>query len=467
MSADTDQPQRPSIRRSLSSRLLILTVIFVMLAEVMIFLPSVARYRVSYLTQMLDEANIAALSVLAAPDAMVSEDLKRRLLGSVGVTSVIMKLPQRRMLLLADDMPTMVTATYDLREASVMDLVGDALETMVMGGNRTLRIIGAARDAADAHVEIIMDEKQLRTALLDYGWNIFSLSLFISILSATLLFLTLRWMLVRPMRRMTENMIAFRRNPEAAQLPPLPDTDRGDEIALAAHELLEMERNLRQALAQKNRLATLGTAVSKISHDLRNILTTAQLVSELLSDSADPKVKRITPRLLQALDRAINLCDRSLKFGSADEPPPAPMRFRLRQLVEEVGQTVTLDAEQAPRWTNNVAEDFEVHADREQIYRVLLNVCRNAAQATPKDGDVSVSASHTGSATLIRISDTGRGLPPKARENLFTPFSGNTTQGGTGLGLAIANDLMAAHGGGIHVEYTGPEGTCFCLTLPD
>ncbi|WP_417519061.1 sensor histidine kinase [Minwuia sp.] len=466
MSAEPDWSHRPSIRRSLSSRLLILTVLFVMVAEIMIFVPSVARYRVTYLSQILDEANLASLSVLAAPDNMISEELKSRLLESVGVDSVIMKLPQRRMLLLADDMPPAVATTYDLRNATVVEMITDTFETLMRGGDRKLRIIGYASGAQDAHVEIIMSERPLRLALLDYGWNILTLSLFISMVSATLLFFTLRWMFVKPMRRMTENMIAFRKNPEAAELPPLP-VGRSDEIGLASHELMEMERNLRQALVQKNRLAALGTAVSKISHDLRNILATSQLVSELLSDSVDPTVRRVTPRLLQSLDRAISLCDRSLKYGSADEPPPESVRFRLRDLVDEVGRTVTLDPETSPRWVNNVDAEFEIYADRDQIYRVLMNLGRNAVQATGPDGEVRVSCGHAEAAAIIRVTDTGGGLPDQARENLFRPFVGRARAGGTGLGLAIAHDLVAAHGGTIEVEHTGPDGTCFRLTLPN
>jgi len=465
MSDLAESRSRPSVRRSLSFRLLILTVIFVMFAEVMIFVPSVARYRVTYLTQMLDEANLAALSVLAAPDNMISADLEARLLQSVGVESVVMKLPQRRMLLLADDMPPAVKYTYDLREAGVIELIGDALATLFMADDRKMRVIGNARTAEDASVEIILSSGQLRQALLDYGWNILSLSLFISVVSATLLFLTLRWMIMKPMRRMTANMTAFRRNPEALDLPELP-RDRGDEIALAAHELMEMERDLRHALVQKNRLAALGTAVSKISHDLRNILATSQVVSELLADSADPTVRKVTPRLLQSLDRAISLCDRSLKYGSADEPAPEPVRVALRDLVDEVGATATLDPETSGTWENAVEEGFEVHADRNQLYRVLMNLGRNAVQAAGPEGTVRLSAHLQDDCTLIRIEDTGPGLPERARENLFQPFVGRVRAGGTGLGLAIARDLVHAHGGELDLERTGPEGTCFRIRLP-
>ncbi|MDF1733489.1 MAG: HAMP domain-containing sensor histidine kinase [Minwuia sp.] len=456
----------PPIRRSLSARLLILTIVFVMLAEVMIFLPSVARYRVSYLQQRLDEANLAALSLLAAPDQMVSEELKATLLSSVGASGVVLKFSDRRMLLMSDDMPPDVDATVDLRDADAVTLMIDALVSLLHTDPRMLRVIGNARSQSDATVELLMHEAQLQAALRAYGWNILTLSMVISIISASMLFLTLRWLMVRPLHRLAENMVAFRTDPESPDLPPLP-RNRTDEIGVAAAELAAMEEDLRRALAQKSHLAALGTAVSKISHDLRNILSTAQLVSEFLASSDDPIVKKMAPRLLKTLDRAITLCDRSLRSGSADEPPPSPTRFDLAVLVEECrGVVEPRDAEDT-LWRNDVPDGFSIHADREQMFRVLMNLGRNAAQAVGEDGLVRVTAERLEGNVRIRVCDNGGGLPQQAKETLFRPFIGSVRAGGTGLGLAIARDLVTAHGGAIELERTGADGTVFRITLPD
>jgi len=458
----------PPIRRSLSARLLILTVIFVMLAEVMIFLPSVARYRVSYLQQRLDEANLAALSLLASPDQMVSEELKATLLKSVGASGVVLKFDDRRMLLMAEDMPPDVDQTVDLRTAGPMTLIMDALDSLFQSDPRMLRVVGDARSQSDATVEILMQEAQLQQALRDYGWNILTLSLVISIISASMLFLTLRWLIVRPLHRLTENMIAFRNDPESPRLPALP-RNRSDELGVAAFELDAMEEDLRRALVQKNHLAALGTAVAKISHDLRNILSTAQLVSEFLAGSEDPVVKKLAPRLLKTLDRAINLCDRSLKFGSADEPAPKPTRFDLSDLVEECRGIVEPREVEGALWQNAVPPGFAIHADREQLFRVLMNLGRNAAEAVggSDNGKVTVRAERDAGTVCIRVCDNGGGLPERAMENLFEPFLGSVRAGGTGLGLAIARDLVVAQGGVIELETTGPDGTTFRISLPD
>ncbi|MEC9347150.1 MAG: HAMP domain-containing sensor histidine kinase [Pseudomonadota bacterium] len=461
-------PKRPypTIRNSLSSRLLLLTVGFVMLAEVFIFVPSIARYRVSYLEQMLAEANLAALSLLAAPDAMVSEDLKKVLLDNVGVAGVVLKLDDRRMLLLVDDMPPMVDDTVDLRTRHTMNMITEALTTLAEAKPRMLRVIGDARGQPGATVEILMDETDLRDALRDYAWNIFWLSLVISAVTALMVFASLQWLMVRPMRRLVENMMAFRRDPESRDLPGLPGRERGDEIGVAAAALAEMERDLRQALVQKNHLAALGLAISKISHDLRNILATAQVVSEFLSNSDDPVVKRMAPRLLGALDRGLDLCERSLRFGRADEREPWPTEFDLAELVDECGGVVGLSPDLRAVWQNDVAPGFRIHADREQVYRVLMNLGRNAVQAAGPEGTVRVSAENGNGKVVIRVLDTGPGLPAKARENLFKPFVGSGRSDGTGLGLAIARDLVIANGGAIALERTGSDGTVFRITLP-
>src|SRR6202161_1222657 len=106
-----------------------------------------------------------------------------------------------------------------------------------------------------------------------------------------------------------------------------------------------MQETVRQALRQKERLAALGTAVAKINHDLRNILTTARLVSDGLSGSAAPEVRRVTPRLLAAIDRAGALTPRPLRCAGEGAPPPVLRRFALGPLVQEVADLVERDGE--------------------------------------------------------------------------------------------------------------------------
>ena len=103
----------------------------------------------------------------------------------------------------------------------------------------------------------------------------------------------------------------------------MPHTGRGDEIGVAERELASMQRQLSSLLAQKNRLAQLGMAVSKINHDLRNMLANAQLISDRLVAIPDPTVQRFVPKLIASLDRAIQFCNASLQFGGSQKRPPA------------------------------------------------------------------------------------------------------------------------------------------------
>ncbi len=173
-------------------------------------------------------------------------------------------------------------------------------------------------------------------------------------------------------------------------------------------------------------------------------------------------MRRILPRLLEAIDRAVALCTRTLDFSREDAAPLAPIRFRLAPLVDEIVVGLAVSPDFAVDCA--VAPDFEVEADRDQLYRVLSNLARNALEAGARR--LQVSATRDGDAIGIKIADDGHGLPPKARENLFRPFFGSARPGGSGLGLAIARELTRAHGGDLALESSTGAGTVFRVTLP-
>jgi signal transduction histidine kinase len=261
--------------------------------------------------------------------------------------------------------------------------------------------------------------------------------------------------------------MAFRRDPEnfAATLP---HTSRADEIGMAQRELIDMQASLRAALRQKERLAALGTAVTKINHDLRNILSTAALVSERLSSSEDPEVRRVTPRLMRSIDRAVELCSQTLAYSRDGVLPLRRSRIPLAELVDEVGTELTPSSGTADggiSWINRVGDGVIVEADREQLSRALVNLGRNALEAGATE--ITVSASRTENHRLaLTIRDNGPGLAPRARENLFQPFAGSARAGGTGLGLAIAREVARTHGGDIRLVETSGSGTSFVMELP-
>ena len=457
---------------SLSRRLLVLTVLFVMLAEVLIFVPSVANFRLTWIEQRLAAAQIASLALEARPDNMVTPALREELLENAQVYAVALIRDDSTRLVLSDDMPPMVDASFDLRNAMATTLIMDAFETLFMGEGRIVRVTGEPRFGAGESIEIVFDETPLCSAMIRYGTNIFFLSLIISVVTAGLVYIVLHFMLVRPMRRLTENMVAFRKSPEDARRVISPSS-RDDEIGVAERELALMQREIRTTLNQKDRLASLGTAVSKISHDLRNILASAQLISDRIGAVNDPTVQHLAPRLFGSIDRAIDLCAKSLKFGVADEPMPERRLIELKPLADEAIEAVSRE-DDGIDWVVEVTSGVHVDADPDQLFRLLLNLARNASQALT-EGDhtptgsrkVRLAARRAQGHVHIEMSDNGPGLPQKARDHLFEPFSGSARSDGTGLGLAIAAELARAHGGHIELVATGSEGTTFRICIPD
>jgi signal transduction histidine kinase len=454
---------QPALHRSLSARLLVLTIAFVLLGEVLIYVPSIARFRKVYLDERIAAAHLATLSLEASPDGVISDDLEQELLSHAGVLSVVLREPTAELVL--GQLPP-VERVYDLRTSGPAMLIRDAFLTLWDGGERTIRVIGPSPARPAVLVDISLREQGLWNAMVAYSWRILTLSVVLSLITAFLVFTALQLMIVRPLRRITDSVIAFRGRPEDASVN-LPPSERRDEIGLVQTELSSMQGALRNALAHQTRLAALGSAVSKINHDLRNILASAMVVSDRLEQSQDPEVRHVTPRLLEALDRAARLCSATLNFARAEASDPRKARFPLAPLLDEVGEAVLGPDSGAVRWRNEVGADVRVLADRDQLYRVLMNLGRNAAEALPQGGGlISITAWQTTDDTVIEMADTGLGIPKATQAHLFEAFSGSARQGGTGLGLAIAREIMRAHGGDIVLAHTGEEGTTFRLTLP-
>ncbi|TVR09199.1 MAG: sensor histidine kinase [Salinarimonadaceae bacterium] len=488
--------ERP-VRFGLSARLLWLTIGFVMLAEILIYAPSVANFQRSWLSDRLGVAQVAALVLDAAPDEALSRPLEDELLRGVGAMVVAVRGGGARRLLAVTDPPTEIGRTIDLRETGALTAIAEAFSTLLAPTGRPLRVIGgammegarggpgsAAPPAESGRidfVEIVVPEEPLREALLRYSRNILILSLLISCITAGLVYLALHFVIVRPVRRLVHDIARFAQAPEDRARIITPST-RGDEIGVAERALARMERALEEELRRKRRLAELGLGVSKINHELRNILTTAQLLSDRMAGAADPLVRRFAPRLVATLQRAIDFSEATLGYGRAVEPEPARTRFLLAPLAGELadlpGIALAGDEEEAdPEATRlhlAIPDDLEIDADREQLLRLLVNLARNAAQACaaepPERRRIDLSAKRDGSVVEIHFADHGPGLPPRARAHLFEPFHGVGQPGGSGLGLAICAEIARLHGGAITLAEKPPgstAGATFRVTIPD
>ncbi len=469
---ETGRREGPGPLRGLSGKVLAMTIAFVMLGEVLIFLPSIANYRIQWLKGRIAQAEIAALAVEAAPDRLLSEDLRTEILQGAGVLVVSLTRGEMRQLMLRSEADHMIDAAYDLREVGWLSAVTDALAVLVRGEERVIGVTDAPPNMSGDVIEVALYEKPLRQAMIGYGVNILILSVLLSLMVAVLVFGTLNIVLVRPIKRLTRNMVTFAQDPEDRSRIIAP-SGRADEIGLAERELHAMQSELSSMLQQKSRLAALGLAVSKVSHDLRNMLSSAHVISDRLAMAEDPTVKRFAPKLITSLDRAITFLTETLKYGRAEELPPERERLQLRELADEVIEAAALHASQRVVMFNQVTPGTAIDADREQLNRVLTNLLRNAIQAVEgaeddrREGRITLKAWREGGVVTIEVADNGPGIPERVRPRLFEAFQSAAKPGGVGLGLAIAAELIRAHGGGISLAGTGPQGTVFHVTVPD
>ena len=452
------------LRSSLRSRLLVLTVLFVSVVEAGIYFPAIGTYRQNYLEERLTAAQVAGLALEEAPGRSVSPMLELELLETAGVISVILLREDKSLMLGGIRAPDDTDVVYDLRGQSLYTMIEGALETLDADGERVSRIIGVPVASGTRYVEVVIDEEELYKGMAAFSANMLVFSLIASIFVGLLVYLSLHFLVVRPMR-IKDNIGEFRRAPEAWQAPKN-RSRRSDEIGVISRELTRMQDEVHQSLKQKSRLAELGEAVAKINHDLRNILATTMLASEALSRVEHPRVQKISGRLLNAVNRAVALCERTLKHGRADEPQPDRQNIVYQELVAEVLGTLGLLDDKNFEVMIDIDDDLTICVDPDQFHRVLMNLCRNAADIQRPKGKLRVAAEKDKDGSVCtRIQDWGPGIPDAILPNLFKPFT-SSGKGGTGLGLAISRDIVLAHGGQIGLEQTGPDGTTILITIP-
>ncbi len=469
--AEARAGERVPLTRGLSMKLLVLTALFVTLAEMLIFLPSLANFRLSWLEERLSTAAAVGIVLVDSDPASLSREVQDDVLRALGAMALAVRDEGSSRLLVAVDMPHDIDLHVDLGSASPLGEVHEALYALVFGGERVLRVF-APLSGGEREFELVMTETDLRKAMLAYARNVALLSLILSLVTASLVFYAIHRVMIRPMRAMTRSMLAFAEAPDdPARI--IRAGVRSDEIGVAERELAAMQGELQRMLVERRRLADLGLAVSKINHDMRNILAAAQLMSDRLARVDDPGVRSMAPRLMRTLDRAISYSEGVLAYGRTQEPPPARLRLRLHDLVEEVLALSGPEVAARIELINAVDPQFEIDADPEQLFRVLSNLSRNGIEAMSGDASpalvrrLTLSAERTGGVARILVEDTGPGLPQKARENLFSAFRGSARTGGTGLGLAIAHELVRAHGGTLELVESRGGRTVFSITIPD
>lgn len=454
---------------SLPGKLLGLSVLFVFVAEILIFFPSAANFRTEWMQDRADAAHLAALAADAAAeqDVMLSDQAIRNLLAGADAVSISRITDGANELVLGGFIGEAELVSAELEKESLLDRMVRTCEALLAPPGRFLRIVAKPRAAvSDAErISVILPEAGLRAELIAYSRNIFWLSLFIAVVTGGLLYGVLLVIFVRPMRRLASAMTAFKDDPADPARTVTP-SGRADEIGEAEAALAAMQAEVRAAFAQRERLAALGGAVARINHDLRNVLASAQLVSDRLSASKDERVAAMGARLVRAVDRGIRLCQDTLDYGRTSERAPELRPVALRNAVDDAAGDA-FAATGAADWRNEIDETLEVSADPDHLHRIFLNLIRNALQAMEGQDEpvLIVTAAAQEDAVLVQLRDTGPGVPDRIAETLFEPFGRSGSKAGSGLGLSIARELARAMGGGVRLVQTGPEGSVFEVNL--
>ena len=451
-----------------------MTIGFVMLAELLLFIPSATLFRQDYLQERAERAGHLALALTGVPDYEGSELLSKKFMQDTDVIMVAAKHNGMTELVLGAPPVTGDFELLDLRDARRLPLFRHAVGTFFGSDKGYLRVLAEPVIPTHESVEIILPKASIKSAMRDYFERIFWLSLAIAVITGGLIYLALSAMIVRPIQNLAKGLGDFRQDPNMRR-NVLKPTNRRDEIGQLQREFFDMKQSVRTSFRQRERLASLGMAVAKINHDLRNVLTSAQLVSDRIAMDKDERVAGMGERLVRAVDRGVRLCTDVLNFSNAKEEALEIEPVRLALLVGEVAGDTLGQFGRGPTaidFVNHIPSELTAYADADHTYRIVHNLFRNAGQAMAKMNGVdltrkiTVSTKIDGDVVVLSIRDTGDGLPQKAQDNLFQAFAASTGHGSTGLGLTISRELARDQGGDLSLLKTGADGTEFVLTLP-
>ncbi len=456
--------------RSLSSRLLLLTVGFVLLAELLLFVPSIAFFRQNGLESRAQAAGLIAEALTSEEGSSreASQLLAKQFMMQTDADFLAAFQDGQTLLIIGSAPDAPIVGVEDLRRSSRLpNFLATSMEFFARGDGY-LRLITPSPVPGQDRLEMLVPCAAIGEELRAYAGRILLLSLLIASFVGVLIYLSMLRLIVRPVQRLAGDMTAFREDPKRRRRSG-PPPHRGDEIGQLQREFHDVKQSLRGAIRQRERLASLGLSVTKINHDLRNVLSTALLMADRLSMNEDAKLAEMGERLTRTVERGVGLTEEVLEYSSAREAEPVPEPILLHAVVADLQMEMRTAFPKV--WVaNRVDRGTLVKADPEQLFRILSNLVRNAAQAMNEAGVaeplVVVETDIVGGTAITRIEDNGPGLPESVEDRLFLPFTRGTREGSTGLGLSISKELAEGMGGSLELLDTGPGGTSFILGLP-
>ena len=346
---------------------------------------------------------------------------------------------------LPDDMPRNAITSFDASHDHALFAFDEtaALLTSIRSGPITL-----TGSYDDEQASFIIDKSQILHGSLDYSF-VLLLALFLAVpLMITIGLLFVRRAEQRLIGDLIKTIYMMANDPTVTQ--PMPASMRAARNFAELVQALELlQLNMVRTLQHRERLAEIGEGVAKINHDIRNVLSSATLVSDALLASDDDNVRKSAPLVLRSLEQAVDLCQSMLDY-LAQTPTPVYADFDLVTLLEEVKTATLLDID--------FSGPASMHADRGMMFRILLNLGRNAGAAGATK--LTIEIWRAGHLAIFDISDNGSGIPRHLWPTLFSPFKSRQSSGG-GLGLTIARDLALAQDGILKLSRSSDVGSEF------
>lgn len=234
-------------------------------------------------------------------------------------------------------------------------------------------------------------------------------------------------------------------------------------VAWQNSQLLTREIRFEEELRKQDKLAALGLLASEVAHEIRNPLTVLQLLFQNLA--AQPRSEEESEDyriILDKIDQLEGIVDRVLELGRAESAPHEPLSLvpvledtlsLMRLKLEQAGITVETD------WENDLPL---LMGHRGELQQVVLNLLINAVDAMPSGGELRITTQREGESILLRVSDTGHGIPKELLAQLGQSFLTSKAHG-HGLGLALVKQILLHHHGDLSVESTGPHGTTMLI----
>lgn len=433
----------------------------------LLFVPSLADFRYNYLHEKIIAGHTAALATEETDHDFISPDLEQELLKASGLQAVIVIQSGSRQILLRSELPATLLDRVDLKRDSFIEKISDAFQTLTRHSDGVILVIGDSVSDRYDSIEILIPEQPLHLAMIDYMQQTALTNILLIIATGVILFISLHFLVSKPMQQMVSRITNFRMNPTAPLDYQTAVDFKNNEIGMVEAELLRMQQDLQASLREKKNLAAVGEAVAKINHDLRNLLTTAQINSDTLQLVEDKTVQRLLPRIERSLEQAVNLCENTLRFSQKEEEQANPETLLLNELVEEIITIHGLNFRPDMQVTIDIPPNLTVYVDLEHLIRMLTNLIKNSDEAMMQRGSLTIAATADPSSMVhISVIDDGPGIPEALQPNLFKPFLASSKVGGSGLGLAIVLELAELNGGSACLLRSDASGTCFQISLP-